>query len=386
MKLSKRGYAYQSKVRQAVAYAIDRVGSFIFSYPQSESVPAKRILVIRIDSIGDVVITDPFLTCLKKENPNADIIFLTTNAGKQIFALRTADQGGPISELQAFDCKWFSKNTYRLFSELITLKKVIQSVRADKIIDLRGDVRNLFAARMAAPNAVIESFGITGGRFLLNRVFDYPQKGHAAERNFVFLKNKYTVADISLSQSLSSKPAEPFSDKQKTSGRIRIAIHPGAGTDAKKWSTARWAKLTELISHRSRYEIFWIGDASCVELMNDIRLKYRGKSTHDDFKLNRIPLESLGWSLAECDLLVSADSGPVHIAAAQKVPTIVLFSGTSLPEEWTPWKTKNLIIRKPVPCSPCYRTTCFQPRHDCMLDITPEEVFDAIEDMTMDML
>lgn len=384
MKLSGKKYAYQNRLKRTIVGTADFLGSLFFRYPRNDQAVYRRILVIRTDSIGDVVICDAFLSRLKEENPDASVIFLTTPAGKKIYSRRTAQYGGPIDELRSFDCKWFSKKSYRLFSDLMHLKKIIRSVKADRIIDLRGDVRNILAARMASPESFIESFGITGGRFLLNQIHEYPETGHAVERNFVFLKKKYAPSEISLSPDLASEPfAFSYSETGKPD-RLRIAVHPGAGTNAKKWSPVRWSALAEMVLKRSRYELFWFGDVSCLQILEEIKSDLRVKGVAAEFKLNQIPLESLGFVLADFDLLISADSGPVHIAAAQKLPTIVLFSGTSLPDEWTPWKNKSQIIRKPVSCSPCYRTACNQPRHDCMLDIKPEEVFDVIEDMTMD--
>lgn len=385
MQLNRHGYVLKKSFTTRLIHLFDLCGSALFRYAKQSDLNPKRIAVLRLDHIGDVVAADAFISQLHRQHPNAEIYFVTSPAGSKVFMNRTTAMCGPIHEMIDVQVSWFQSNSsiFSIWSSFFKLKNALSKINADHVIDLRGDVRHILAARMALPSAYIRSFGITGGKFLLNECVVPDLNTHAIMRNMSFLKHPANCGEVHLSERLASQPLQagvftPQSDK------TYIVIHPSAGTLAKRWSAERWAELVGLLLKHPRYEVVWVGDSSCESVYQEVDksmgVHFFERSTN---LIGQIPLESLGTLLAMCQVLVSPDSGPVHIAAAQHVPTVVLFSGTSLPEEWTPWETEFQILHRPVPCSPCYRTVCNQPRHHCMLDILPTEVFDAIEDLTM---
>jgi len=90
-------------------------------------------------------------------------------------------------------------------------------------------------------------------------------------------------------------------------------------------------------------------------------------------------LEELPILFDLCDLFVGNDSGPAHIAAAQGIETVVLFSGTNEAAVWKPWTSRLHLLQHAVPCSPCEAKICPLGHHDCMKKINVDEVFEKIK-------
>ena len=91
-------------------------------------------------------------------------------------------------------------------------------------------------------------------------------------------------------------------------------------------------------------------------------------------KTNFIELADL---LRRCDLLISADSGPVHVAAAVDTPVVGLYSARDYPGFWYPYGSDHIVLRKDLPCQTCFLTECTTMR--CMDEITVDDVVEACQ-------
>jgi len=89
-------------------------------------------------------------------------------------------------------------------------------------------------------------------------------------------------------------------------------------------------------------------------------------------------LRELACIISKSTLMVSMDSGPMHLSCAVGTPVVALFGPTG-PWSTGPFGRNDRIIRKELPCSPCFKRVCPEGHHRCMTDITAEEVFDACE-------
>ncbi len=134
--------------------------------------------------------------------------------------------------------------------------------------------------------------------------------------------------------------------------------------------------LIEKLNLLDGYTFFWIGDHAAGQ-----RVRALFFTNHFINLCDKIPLSQLGTFLKMCDLLVSIDSGPIHVAAAHQIKTVVLFSGTNDVYEWGPIHENATILSYPVPCAPCHKVVCPKPKHECMLGITPQMVYQEILQM-----
>ncbi len=403
---------------------MDLIGRRFFHRNKTPCPDFKTILVIRLDQIGDIVLSQPFLTALKKKRSDAKIIFLTTPAGHEILG-----QLPDIDEFVIFQPAWFALSLssrdpalssrdpkgrgispiFRQIVSFFSLLRCLKRISADAIIDLRGDFRHILAARIAKPKSWLLSYGNTGGGFLLNCEASHSEPEarhsepeachsepegrrisssslHAAQKNLYLLNYLFRHPEPGVSQAkdlpilspkISSLPLS-FSLRKKE-GRW-IALHPGAATPSKLWPVSHWKKLIEKISVQEQIHFFFIGDQQTQGIAQKIFI------LSSEFAKNRmtdlcgkIPLSSLGTFLKMCDLLISVDSAPVHIAAAHGVKTIVLFSGTTEPEVWKPLNPNAEILTHRVTCSPCHEKTCPKERHFCMEELKPQWVYSEVQ-------
>lgn len=386
-------YPFKSRYLRLFISLIDRIGYRFFPRKKASCPDFKTILVIRLDQIGDIVMSQPFLTALKKNRPDAKIIFLTTPAGKELLGqLPDIDEFILLSSQSPQNLSSRAPEG-RGISFFFSLIKCLRQISADVIIDLRGDFRHILAARIAQSRAWILSYGTTGGGFLLDgvapdRVAIDRQKKHAVQRNLDLLPylgipafaGMTSIAGMTsnlLSSKISSAPLDSEiigllpQKKEKW-----IALHMGAKTPAKLWPVSHWKELLAQLMAEKNLHFFVIGDRESHQIFQQLSSQMESNYADRITPLcEKLPLSQLGTFLQMCDLLISVDSGPVHIAAAHSVKTVVLFSGTTEPEVWRPWSPQAMVLNHHVNCSPCHEKVCPKERHFCMEGLTPHEVF-----------
>ncbi|MBZ9578194.1 glycosyltransferase family 9 protein [Patescibacteria group bacterium] len=157
-----------------------------------------------------------------------------------------------------------------------------------------------------------------------------------------------------------------------------IAIHPHSSNPAKSWPKENFASVADELHSRFAAKVAIIGGTqerdSVIELISLTKyppINLSGKLT----------LKQLAAFFQRCALVISNDSGPVHIAAACRTPTVVVFGrnipGVS-PERWGPWGEGHIVLHKDPGCSPCLDREC-PYNFRCLTSISPEEVLKAVE-------
>ena len=152
-------------------------------------------------------------------------------------------------------------------------------------------------------------------------------------------------------------------------------MNPVALWDTKMWEDDKFAQLCDRIVEELSLKVVFTGgrDRETVEhirsLMHLPSVDLAGKTT----------LRDLAYLYELSSLVVTTDSGPMHVAAAVGTPTVALFGSTD-PARTGPYGEGHTVIRKDLPCSPCFLKRCETRR--CMREISVEEVFRAIAEKT----
>jgi ADP-heptose:LPS heptosyltransferase len=363
-------YLFRSPAKRAIAAAADAAGRLL--RPKRRARPDwASVAVIRLDHIGDLVFAEPFLRELVRRKPGARVTVVTTAAGRALLESALPGTAFAVARAGWLEAGRGFRGAWADFWELV---RTLARLDADAIVELRGDLRHIAAARLAKPRAWIAGFGVTGGGFLLDAEPPYPSRVHAAERNLVFLGALGLGAPAEPARPGPGVASAPLDGETLALLGAKngpwIAVHPSTGAPAKAWPAGYWAAFVrELAGEEARF--FWVGDAAADERARDIALAagVEGRSVH---LAGRLKLASLGTFLEKCDLFVGADSGPAHVAAAHGVRSLVLFSGTNELNEWKPLSESSWVLRHEVPCSPCHLRACPKPKHYCMEGITPE--------------
>ncbi len=369
-------YSFRNPVKRFLAALFDAAGGVLFFplkflAPPLKSQDIKKILVIRLDHIGDVLMTRPALESLAAKFPAAQIHFLLS---EELILLLKGDAG--ITEFIGFKNHWFQKKkASALRPEFFAIVKRLQKQKYDLAIDFRGDLRNILLLFLAGiPHRW--GYGITAGGFLLTHEEKYDRKKHQVLSNLKLLSGLgIQEAVIQTPLIYKEKRRKEFLDACGTffQKKMRIVLQAGAGYMSKRWPASRFEELIARVLDQNLAQIFLIGTETEKQEMpfapRPGLMDMRGKTA----------LEELPILFDLCDLFVGNDSGPAHIAAAQGIETVVLFSGTNEAAVWKPWTSRLHLLQHAVPCSPCEAKICPLGHHDCMKKINVDEVFEKIK-------
>jgi len=166
---------------------------------------------------------------------------------------------------------------------------------------------------------------------------------------------------------------EPFQYDKPTLG-----INPGASYgSAKRWYPEKFAKVATELS--KEYEIVIFGGPAEVDMAEDIEKELIKANISNYINLaGKTSIKELCQKISGLDLFITGDSGPMHVAAAFKVPTIAIF-GPTKDKETSQWMNpEGKIVKREMNCSPCMKRTCPLKHHECMKFIEAEDVLEKI--------
>jgi ADP-heptose:LPS heptosyltransferase len=167
--------------------------------------------------------------------------------------------------------------------------------------------------------------------------------------------------------------------------RLRIAIHPAAGTDIKHWPPAHFATLIEQIAQTTDAAFILLGTQADAPIAEAITAALN-PAIRLTSAVGLTDLPMLARVIAACDLLIGNDSGPHHLAASLGVPTLGLHSGVVDANEWSPRGPEAVALRRRMRCSPCYlaeRNDC--PRSVvCLNESTPGQALTMVHMLVTD--
>ena len=381
-----------------------------------------NILIVKLSAIGDVIHTLPSLAALRRCYPDADITWVVEEAAADLLAghpdlnrvivsgrkrwinqLRRGEIAAPLREMRSFlrvlrrrpydlviDFHGLLKSAaivlmsggkrklgYDSLQELSGLfynEKISEEMRkhaVDRYLDL---VRHVAGKSGAACLAAKPEFGIAIGEEEERRV-----AALLAEHAALFPAGRERYSSL--------RPApHPFpagdqpgveataggEDKHEEMPRF-VAVNPVAFWETKLWQEEKFAGLCDRIREELGIGIVLTGGESAP--LERICRKMRTKAVNLG---GRTTLRELACLYREAALVVTTDSGPMHLAAAVGTPVVALFGPTD-PARTGPYGPGHRVIRRALSCSPCFRKRCETPR--CMTDISVEEVFRAVKEM-----
>ncbi len=338
-----------------------------------ESAEPKRLLLIRLDHLGDVLNASGLPKLIKEHYPRTEVLFLTSTGGAALL------KNDPfIDEILTCDTRWFSRRGKGRcsFAGFMRLAASLRKRGIDTAVGLRGDVReNIFMQNARIKRRI--GFGVTGGGFLLTDEAAYRRGAHPVEQMRSLLKLLGITA-------APPAPRLTFTDDEREAvskrllelglrtGEKLVGFQIDAGSSAKEWKEEHIVRFVQLFrTHFPQYRLALIGtDAiKARRLQSDHTLNLAGK----------LSVREMCLVMERFAAFVGADSGPTHIASTLGCPAIFLYSGTNRLDEWRPLAEDAVVLHHPVDCSPCELTVCPVSGHPCMTGIQPESVIAALE-------
>lgn len=349
---------------------------FFFSKKPVDLKQVDKIVLLRLDHIGDGIMARPAFRALHKKFPHAQIDLVTSAEMAPLF-----ERINDLTTVIPAPRGWFSRTASfgQKFNEFWRLRKLLKNKRYDLGIDFRGDFRNILLMFLGGVKHRI-GYGITGGGFLLNECVPYDTALHQVRLNLALLNSFHIAQDNKLSsfeylQQDAQKFWERIGKPPPTTLLPRVIVHAGAGYPAKRWPFDNFRALMQKIDQEALAQIILIGTetensgAASLTINSDRFIDLRGKTS----------LHDLPILFDVCDIFIGNDSGPAHIAAAQGLEIVLVASGTNDIRYWHPWTERLNLLQYEVPCSPCGQKTCPVENHPCVENISVDQVFDAFQ-------
>ena len=307
-----------------------------------------RILIIKPSSLGDVVHALPTVSLIRRKFPEAHITWLINDSFASLL------QHCPIiDEVLPFERGRF-RSLWQLprFTGFLTM---LHGKRFDVVVDLQGLLRSgLMSWGTRAPRRIGLSDAREGARLFYNEIVDVP-RAHAVER--------YLGAARHLG--CDSTPIEfPLGVSSQVKCEGLIGVNPSARWATKLWGSEKFAELVRRLPHE---RVVLTGSAGEREEIGKIAQGCRNLAGETD-------LFQLAELYRRCAVVITNDSGPMHVAAAVGTPVVGIFGPTD-PSLTGPYGKEHVIFRADIPCSPCFRDHCINKVHmECMKLITVDQV------------
>lgn len=337
----------------------------------------KRILVLRLERIGDLLMTLPALADLRAFAPAAEIDLVVGSWNGDL--ARAID---PVTRVMCLDASWLSREVEgRGALSLISAARRLRSNHYDLGINFEPDIRgNLILASSGARWTAGYRSG--GGGPLLDVALDFDTTAHTTD-NARGLIAAIFESPVPVEQPptlvVPSEAHENASRLLIDAGQPVIGIHVSGGRAIKQWPVERFADVGRRLVEHSGATIVLSGAAGDRAMVETVKSRLPAHRVID--VAGHIDLLTLAGLIERMDLLVTGDTGPMHLAVAVGTPVVAVF-GPSDPARYGPRGPLDSVVRVDLPCSPCNRirlppARCMGHTPDCLEFITVNDVFSA---------
>ena len=328
-----------------------------------------KILVIRVDGIGDLLNSTPAIGLLRESYPSAEITVLARPLNAPVLI-----DNPDVDRILIFD----RKDKHRGIAAQLRFYR-----------ELRGEGFQLVVAMQTAMWSHLVAF-LSGARYRLGRYqkrfrstlthawHGRYRKGetHEVDRNLELVRlicegegKRKLVFHLSPDEIAAANAH--LASCGITPDTFLIGMHPGGSSFDKRWPEQQYAELADRLSHQYNARILLLRGPEEAELVQNIQAVMTSRA---------IPyapetIRELGALLSCCDLVVCNDSGPMHLAAALDVPMVAIFGPTDH-VAWHPLSENASIVRRDMPCWPCSAHKC-KIGWECTKKLPVEPVWDA---------
>ncbi|KJU84581.1 ADP-heptose:LPS heptosyltransferase [Candidatus Magnetobacterium bavaricum] len=322
-----------------------------------------KILIIKPSSLGDVIHALPFLSALRGSYPQAEIHWVIARGLYDLL------DGHPmINRLWPINKDQWKRPTRikETLEELNALRVGLREERFDAVVDLQGLFRSgLVAALSGCPLRIGFREAREGSRLFYNQVVEGGKNLHAVDRYLrvatTALGCKAPSVDFPL-----PVPELPAGFTQ----RDFAVIIPGARWETKQWETEKFGQVAARLPMTSVV----IGSADDAEAAAVVVEHSAGKAIN---LVGRTSLKDIVGIIGRARLVITNDTGPMHIAAALNVPVFALFGPTD-PQLTGPYGSSGHVFRTTIECSPCRKKNCRTKK--CLRDLSFQSVYETIID------
>jgi ADP-heptose:LPS heptosyltransferase len=337
-----------------------------------------RILAIRLDNVGDVVMLGPALRSIRAALPRASITLMCSPAGAQVTPL----------------LPWID--------DVLVHRAVWQDARADLGLDPDRELDLVRMLRAGAFDAalIFTSFsqsayppayacylaGIPiraghaeafGGSVLVPAVDPAPWAAHQVDRNLhlvaaLGIPIGRRDLELRVPPALLGAAEDLLGSAGVDPEQRYVVLAPGASCSARRYDAARFGAVAAGIVANVGLPVVVVGTERERGIESEVAAVAGGLGRRVASLVGRTSVAELAAVVAGAALVIANDSAAMHLADAFGRPVVVTFSGTDLESQWRPRRSAASLLRVATPCAPCYRFEC--PYDNACLDITPERI------------
>jgi lipopolysaccharide heptosyltransferase II len=381
---------YDRRERALVAAADAALSAAVWAFGRRERprpAEARRILVLRLERIGDLVMALDAIAAVRATWPAAHIDLVVGSWNADV--ARTLPE---VDRVATLDAGWLAREARGLAPAAMVRRAVAwRREHYDLAINLEGDIRsNALLALSGAPVRV--GFDMAGGGPLLTHRVAFDPRAHTAENTVALVAAAAAIFGVPLRVPERRWPrlrlpaeARGRADALLARGGVSadrpcLGLHTGGGRAIKQWHPRRFGEAIAQLAAATGGAVVLTGSASDRPLVDEARAAIAPGVPVVDL-CGALDLLTLAAVLARLDLYVTGDTGPMHLAAAMGTPLVAVF-GLSDPARYAPLGLSQRIVRIDLWCSPCNRVRrpparCRGRVPDCLEGIGADMVVQA---------
>lgn len=345
---------------------------------------AKNILCVRLDSLGDVLMTTPAIRALKESGRERRMTLLTSPAGASVAALVPE-----IDSVLVYEAPWLKATAPRADSQP-------EYVMADQLRQMAFDAAVIFT--VYSQNPLPSAF--------LCYLADIPLRlAHCRENPYQLLTTWLPESEpdkllrhevrrqLDLVAAVGCRTTdERMSLRRPAHARRRVeallgelglqqdrpwvVIHPGASAPSRRYPPESFAAVARQLVLEKGWPLVFTGTGGEVDLVEGIR---RAANVPAYSLAGQLNLGEMVALVSLAPLLIANNTGPAHIAAAVGTPVVDLYALTN--PQHMPWAVSSRVLFHNVPCKYCYKSVCPEGHHNCLRLVTPESVVQAAAEL-----
>jgi 3-deoxy-D-manno-octulosonic-acid transferase/heptosyltransferase-1 len=343
--------------------------------------PPSSILIIKLSAIGDVVHTLPLLEVLRKNFPEARLDWVVEEDSSQIIEAHEGINKVFVSRRKSWQKRLLKgREGFAVLGEIFRFLKALRSNRYDLVIDLQGLFKSAILTGLSRGKRKIgPNWGREGSHlFLTERPFFAEADAHAVDKylkvaEYLGCEKDSWTGHIPIGES-ERRAIDRILDDRGIKDQHLVAINPFATWATKLWETEKFAALVGRLQKELSCHIVFTGSRQDRDQIDAIM---EGMVEKPINLAGQTSLKELAYLYSKCQLLVTTDTGPMHIAAAMGCPVVALF-GPTAPWRTGPYGKGHTVIREEIECSPCFNKTC--DHVSCMRNITVDKVYEKVEE------
>ncbi len=342
----------------------------------------ERVLAVRLDNLGDVLVTTPAIHAIRESLPRAEITLLASPVGAQagrlnpdvddviVYQAPWMDPWHELPQDSAREQRMIALLRERRFDGAIIFTSFRQSPLPAAYLCYLADVPLRAAASIDGPGS------------LLTTRHRHPERMmHEVERGLDLVGALGMGTDdldlvLAVPEAARAAAIDRLAAFGADSRRPLVVVHPGCSMPARTYPWERYAEVADLLVERLGATVLLTGSAGERDLVERIL----GRMRHVALPMVGLAFPTFCALIEAADLTVTNNTGPMHVSAAVKTPVVALFALTNPPEQWGPWRVPHRQLYHDVPCRICYSRIC-PYGHECLRLVTPAMVVDAAEEL-----